>query len=330
LEMTNSTSKTASVNYFCDICLKELRKYRCPKCSYRTCSLICSKLHKEKLNQQSSDLCYTPVQRYLLNNARRRRIWLTITANKESRHEQFSDTIFWSILLIFRREINKDGEKGVVDYNFSVNNIPESISLKTLIRQFIKPKKIGPVVNKDELDEEKLLPFQDAGMDRLMIYMPVPISILDNLRNRFIIDHPTFIITLDDQFNDYVMLSEQESQEMREKQRQQERNNDFNRGRFGHVSSVFCIASKIFCLIISFSYFFIYPLIPLFFQFFGGRRGFRNGCKAQGNKGKAISHESGRKRFHEDENLHQNRNSWKRNRRIDRRTESGKYYGHGW
>lgn len=48
-------------------------------------------------------------------------------------------------------------------------------------------------------------------------------TILDNMRNRFILDHPTFIVTLNNQFNDYVMLSEQEARELRELQREKNR-----------------------------------------------------------------------------------------------------------
>lgn len=32
----------------CDFCRKDSWKYRCPRCSFRTCSLLCSKEHKTK------------------------------------------------------------------------------------------------------------------------------------------------------------------------------------------------------------------------------------------------------------------------------------------
>ncbi|VDK87352.1 unnamed protein product [Litomosoides sigmodontis] len=195
------------------------------------------------------------VKRYLLNSAHRRRIWLTVTPSKESnssRHEQFSDTIFWTIRIIFRREQQSEAGKQIVEDGYTVNNIPESISVATLLRQFIKPKMIGPVVSKSDLDAEKMVYFQESGMDKLMVYMPVPIegkrrfyvinlskTILDNMRNRFILDHPTFIVTLNNQFNDYIMLSEQEARELRELQREKNRdnqnvthNNPRGRGRF--------------------------------------------------------------------------------------------------
>lgn len=35
---------------------------------------------------------------------------------------------------------------------------------------------VGPVINKSDLDTEKMTPFQEAGMDKLMVYMPVPIE----------------------------------------------------------------------------------------------------------------------------------------------------------
>lgn len=53
-------------------------------------------------------------------------------------------------------------------------------------------------------------------------------TILDNMRNRFILEHPTFIVTLDNQFNDYIMLSEQEARELRELQRQKNRDENQN------------------------------------------------------------------------------------------------------
>ncbi|KAL3984647.1 HIT zinc finger family protein [Acanthocheilonema viteae] len=361
-EKTFAESTTSQPIRLCDLCHKDSWKYRCPRCSFRTCSLPCSKEHKTKYDcsgerdksfdiikrlvdysssvavddekflstvttslnnaaerltginhantshslQQSkenenkleiaADIAteettatlheqhctngvednesslmdetndekeMTPSQidggkeltvghmewkamatkRYLLNNAHRRRIWLTLTPNREgnsSRHEHFSDTIFWTIRIIFRREEQETG-KQVVEDGYTVNNIPESISVTTLLRQFIKPKMVGPVVSKSDLDAEKMAPFQEAGMDKLMVYMPVPIeekqrfyvidlskTILDNMRNRFILEHPTFIVTLDNQFNDYVMLSEQEARELRELQKQKNRDENQN------------------------------------------------------------------------------------------------------
>ncbi|ORX37142.1 hypothetical protein BD324DRAFT_566417, partial [Kockovaella imperatae] len=32
----------------CSICNRDPPKYTCPRCSYRTCSLTCSKAHKAK------------------------------------------------------------------------------------------------------------------------------------------------------------------------------------------------------------------------------------------------------------------------------------------
>uniref|UniRef100_A0A0R3RRR6 Box C/D snoRNA protein 1 n=1 Tax=Elaeophora elaphi TaxID=1147741 RepID=A0A0R3RRR6_9BILA len=215
-----------------------------------------SQIDGKELAAEHMDKKSMATKRYLLNNAHRRRIWLTVTSDKESnssRHEQFSDTIFWTIRIIFRREELGEAGKQIIEDRYTVNNIPESISVTTLLRQFIKPKMIGPVVNKSDLDAEKMAPFQEAGMDKLMAYMPVPIegkqrfyvldlskTILENTRNRFILEHPIFIVTLDNQFNDYVMLSEQEARELRELQRQKNRdenqsvvqNNFRGRGRF--------------------------------------------------------------------------------------------------
>ncbi|VDM96832.1 unnamed protein product [Thelazia callipaeda] len=375
LEETSSNSTTSPRLRICDMCQKNVWKYRCPRCSFRTCSLLCSKEHKQKFDcsgerEKSFDVLkrlddYSPVvaiddekflnkitsslknnpensvekpepdillsipqsresrsiqeittntkddeklgndgnvtvpvknsectmkeindekeltskeqnavkelnlnqlewkavaaKRYLVNNAHRRRIWLTLTPEKEhnsSRHEQYSDTIFWTIKIVFRREEDLESGKRIINDEYMVNNIPETITTATLLRQFIKPKQVGPVISKSDLNAEKMAPFWEAGMDKLILYMPVPIedkqrfyvidqtkTILDNMRNRFILEHPTFVITLDNQFNDYVMLSEQEAQELRELQRQKNRaenqsrrhNNYHGRGRSDHA-----------------------------------------------------------------------------------------------
>lgn len=44
--------------------------------------------------------------------------------------------------MIFRREEGEGVEKRNIEYEYTVNNIPESISVTTLLRQFIKPKKV--------------------------------------------------------------------------------------------------------------------------------------------------------------------------------------------
>lgn len=41
-------------------------------------------------------------------------------------------------------------------------------------------------------------------------------TLLENLRNRFVQNHPCFIVTLNNQFDDFVMLSEEEAKELSE------------------------------------------------------------------------------------------------------------------
>lgn len=40
----------------CEVCNKEESKYKCPRCFYRTCSVKCSKKHKEDF--QVNLLCF--------------------------------------------------------------------------------------------------------------------------------------------------------------------------------------------------------------------------------------------------------------------------------
>lgn len=48
-EETFAESAAASQSIrLCDMCRNDSWKYRCPRCSFRTCSLSCSKEHKAK------------------------------------------------------------------------------------------------------------------------------------------------------------------------------------------------------------------------------------------------------------------------------------------
>uniref|UniRef100_A0AC34FE44 HIT-type domain-containing protein n=1 Tax=Panagrolaimus sp. ES5 TaxID=591445 RepID=A0AC34FE44_9BILA len=191
-----------------------------------------------------------------------------------SRHEQHSDTIIWTTSLKFLREVpNKNDEETndsliddvgeefvqvngyttsklneIVEYDCTARSIPENLTVNTLIRQFVKPKEFGTVVSKKELEKEKMQPFWDAGLDGVVVYMKVPVgekeryymvdkskSILDNLRNRYIIGHPQFIVILPNQFQQWQTLSEMEAQELHDERRVQNKmrhqNDGGNRGR---------------------------------------------------------------------------------------------------
>ncbi|VDK27882.1 unnamed protein product, partial [Anisakis simplex] len=45
-----SEASPKSVVRLCDQCRKEPFKYKCPRCLFRSCSLQCSKHHKEQHN----------------------------------------------------------------------------------------------------------------------------------------------------------------------------------------------------------------------------------------------------------------------------------------
>uniref|UniRef100_A0A914HW07 HIT-type domain-containing protein n=1 Tax=Globodera rostochiensis TaxID=31243 RepID=A0A914HW07_GLORO len=124
----------------CFVCtLENCGKYKCPQCSVRTCSVLCFKTHKEsgkckaqhqwkqihghsQFNEEISiddkvKFCapdasnkppakvYLPNdQRFLMQNALLRRIWLRLDNTYSadgSRHERFSDTIFWTCTVKF-------------------------------------------------------------------------------------------------------------------------------------------------------------------------------------------------------------------------------------
>ncbi|KAH7693060.1 HIT zinc finger family protein, partial [Aphelenchoides avenae] len=260
----------------------------------------------------------TPTEKYLLQNCHRRRVWLTVNSREEadgSRHEQFSDTVYWTIRMKFMRhagtrittpnaapalqgqdsESREDGEldseageselriaqsddedatdgqqeaatneqdgvapaapieptdtsieikeeptaqeerdaEAVEEHSYTVKNIPESLTVNTLLRQFVRPKIYGPVISRGDLDADKMAPFIEAGMEHVAMYMRVPVgpneryyiidktkTILENLRNRFVIGHPEFIVTLDNDFMELPTLSESEAQDLQTARRE--------------------------------------------------------------------------------------------------------------
>ncbi|CAD6198036.1 unnamed protein product [Caenorhabditis auriculariae] len=163
------------------------------------------------------------LERYLMNAARFRRIWLGFSdENKpnESRHEQFSDTIFWNIDIIFRKQT----EEGFSDYSKTIVNIPDSIRLVTVLKQFFKPRKFGMVVSESDLDLEKLEPFISRGIEGVNVFMPVHSlqnkfygilpdqSLLENLRNKIVVDYPTLVVTLDNEFLNIEIINKDEAE----------------------------------------------------------------------------------------------------------------------
>ncbi|CAO4379787.1 unnamed protein product [Caenorhabditis nigoni] len=159
----------------------------------------------------------TPIERYLLNAARFRHVWLGFTDEQgnESRHEQHSDTVFWNIKLSFKKET--DG--GNVDvFEKTITNIPETIRISTILKQFFHPRQYGCIVSESDLDLNKLKPFIESGIDGVNVYMEVHGSqdrfygvlpdktILDMTRNRVVADYPKFVITLNNEFIESMQL----------------------------------------------------------------------------------------------------------------------------
>ncbi|CAK5111503.1 unnamed protein product [Meloidogyne enterolobii] len=125
--------------------------------------------------------------------------------------------------------------------SYTVQNIPESIRVSTLLRQFLRPKPYGTVISKSELDMDFLQQFTTASKsiidpandlhkecvrDQLTVYSEVALplgkeedevtsendcqieaelryypvnpqqTILENLRNRYVVGHPSFVVLL--------------------------------------------------------------------------------------------------------------------------------------
>uniref|UniRef100_A0A914V9M1 HIT-type domain-containing protein n=1 Tax=Plectus sambesii TaxID=2011161 RepID=A0A914V9M1_9BILA len=286
-EQPPSSSSSGPPAGMCSQCGLQPSKYKCPKCTSRTCSLACSKAHKAADDCDGQRAQWTPVtqaddfspqvsledqqflhqgvtlinkgksgeatdagqtagsrprldktKQYLLNNCRKRRVWLHFDQPtdsqkdvNQSRHEQFSDTVFWTVQVDFVRAAKTD----IAPYSYTVHNIPETLTVATLLRQFLKPKPVGSVVSASDLDADKLAPFQTAGSESVCLFMPVPVTelaekrfykvdtsktLLDNLRNCVVANHPIIVVTLDNEADDFQTITQEEAQQIREIQRQ--------------------------------------------------------------------------------------------------------------
>lgn len=108
-------------------------------------------------------------------------------------------------------------------------NIPETIRLVTVLKQFFKPRQYGCIVSEGDLDVEKLKPFIEHGVENINVHMEVHArpdrfygviandTILESTRNRVVADHPKFIITLKHEFLDMQLLSPEELEEIKTK-----------------------------------------------------------------------------------------------------------------
>uniref|UniRef100_A0A915D5S3 HIT-type domain-containing protein n=1 Tax=Ditylenchus dipsaci TaxID=166011 RepID=A0A915D5S3_9BILA len=73
-------------------------------------------------------------------------------------------------------QVKAKAGKSVEESAYTVKNVPETLTVSTLLRQFLKPKENGPLISKADLQMEKMQPFSEAGADGLMLYMKVPCS----------------------------------------------------------------------------------------------------------------------------------------------------------
>lgn len=107
---------------------------------------------------------------------------------------------------------------GIEVFEKIVNNIPETIRVATVLKQFFKPRQYGCIVSESDLDVEKLKPFIDRGIDDVNVYMEVHANperyygiitdstILEMTRTRVVADFPKLVITMKDEFIESMQL----------------------------------------------------------------------------------------------------------------------------
>jgi hypothetical protein len=114
----------------------------------------------------------------LVEAAERRRIELILPvegplSTNLSRYDYHAETIFWTVRIYFIGPVI-DEKPEMTRHEYTVKNIPESLSLRHLLKQFLEPRVGGYVISVEEVDEERIAPFREAGLDQLVVYLPAP------------------------------------------------------------------------------------------------------------------------------------------------------------
>ncbi|KAI6189936.1 HIT-type domain-containing protein [Aphelenchoides bicaudatus] len=283
-----------------------------------------SLVEQKACEQQPLQNNMLPRTEYLLQkSASFRRICLKIDAEhpiKSSRHEGFSDTIFWTVRMRFvsskqanlpsglqllndyasppstapsstlnspQKEVTQSAEDGelieehqnkdfktiseeenqtdvkndqevfeidttklpksaelIECFSCTVNDIPETVTIRTFLKQFVQPKTHGPVISRNNLDLAKMEPFLQAP-DSCLVYMETIVNettkylaidqsktILENLRNRTVNGHPEFVVALNTDRFDFEQPTQSDLESIRPVFHRQYNNNSHNnRGR---------------------------------------------------------------------------------------------------
>ncbi|XP_036916831.1 box C/D snoRNA protein 1 isoform X2 [Sturnira hondurensis] len=216
----------------CETCGTEEAKYRCPRCMRYSCSLPCVKKHKIELtcNGVRDKTAYVSIQQFtemnllsdyrfledvartadhvsrdvllkkplsnkhmyfMKNRARRQGINLKLLPNgftKRKENSTFFDKkkqqFCWHVKLQFPQSQAVYIEK----------RVPDDKTINEILRSYIDPEKSDPVIRQRyyELDPHK--------------------SLLDNLRNKVIIEYPTLHVVLKESSNDMQVLYQVKSE----------------------------------------------------------------------------------------------------------------------
>ncbi|KAI6172854.1 HIT-type domain-containing protein [Aphelenchoides besseyi] len=135
-------------------------------------------------------------------------------------------------------------------YVHEVNGIPETLRVRTLLRQFVRPRDFGPLVTRADLDTTALAPFI-AAPDSVLVYMAVEVqnghikyyvvdqecTLLGNLQNRVVYGYPELIVALNNDPFNFEQPTIKELEKLKADNQCNERAfNQNRRGRGGHFN----------------------------------------------------------------------------------------------
>ncbi|XP_066899695.1 box C/D snoRNA protein 1 isoform X3 [Kogia breviceps] len=213
----------------CETCGTEEAKYRCPRCMRYSCSLPCVKKHKAELTcngirdktayvsmQQFTEMNLLSDYRFLEDVAR--------TADHISRDVFLKRPISNKHMYFMKNRARKQAinlkllpngfTKRKENSTFFDKKVPDDRTINEILRAYIDPEKSDPVIRQrlkayihSQTGVRILMKVENMQQNLVRYYeMDPDKSLLDNLRNKVIIEYPTLHVVLKEYSNDMEVL----------------------------------------------------------------------------------------------------------------------------
>uniref|UniRef100_H0UVT6 Box C/D snoRNA protein 1 n=1 Tax=Cavia porcellus TaxID=10141 RepID=H0UVT6_CAVPO len=219
----------------CETCGTEEAKYRCPRCMRYSCSLPCVKKHKAELTcngvrdktayvslQQFTEMNLLSDYRFLEDVAR--------TADHISRDALLKKPISNKHMYFMKNRARRQGinlkllpngfTKRKENSTFFDKRVPDDKTINEILKPYIDPEKSDPVIRqrlktyiRSQTSIQILMKVENMQQNLVRYYELDPHkSLLDNLRNKVIIEYPTLHVVLKESSSDMIILHQVKSE----------------------------------------------------------------------------------------------------------------------